>query len=169
MIKFRAIKSFCIGAVVLASAGSASALPFNDDMVDIQPRTGAIMKPKAANSVAKGSLAYRVENKQEAEKLTNPLKGDKFSAKSGKRLFRVNCYPCHGDIESPSYKPGPVAAKFMPPPDITNEYYEGKSDGYIYGVIHFGGLAVMPALGWKMSPTEHWDIINYLRSVQKAK
>lgn len=68
------------------------------------------------------------------------------------------------------YAPGPVAMKFAAPPDITQEPYRtGRSDGNIYGIIHFGGMAVMPALGWKLSPTEHWDIINYVRHVQATK
>jgi len=168
VIKFRAIKSLCIGTVLLLSASSAAALPFNDGMVDIQPRTGAIMKPKAPNSVPKGSLAYRIEDKTEAETLSNPLKGDKFSAKSGKRLYKVNCYPCHGDLEAVPYAPGPVASKYLPTPDIGGEAYKTRSDGNLYGIIHFGS-AIMPALGYKLSPTEHWDIINYVRSVQDSK
>ena len=169
LLVFSITKSIGMLITLLAFTSSAFALPFNDDMVDMQMRTGVIMKPKPENSVPKGSLSYRVEDKAQAETFKNPIKGEKFSVKNGKQLFRINCYPCHGDLEAPKYTPGPVAKKFMPPPDITNDYYEAKSDGYLYGVIHFGGLAVMPPLGWKLSPTEHWDIINYVRSVQKAK
>jgi len=57
----------------------------------------------------------------------------------------------------------------MSPPDLINDYYRQKSDGYLYGTIHFGGLAVMPGLGWKLSPEEHWDIINFIRQVQKKE
>lgn len=168
-MKLKVLNSLFLFAGLIGFAVSANALPFNDDMVDIQMRTGQIMKPSPENSVPKGSLNYRVEDKAGAEALNNPIKGEKFSVKNGKRLFRVNCYPCHGNIESPEYKPGPVASKFVSPPDITDKYYKAKSDGYIYGVIHFGGLAVMPPVGWKLSPTEHWDIINYIRSVQDSK
>lgn len=156
--------------VLMTFTGSVYALPFNDDMVNTQEFVaGETSRQKPDGSVAVGVLDYRVKDKAEAEKLTNPLKGDAKSAMYGKRLFQVNCSPCHGSIESKPYTPGPVAAKFASPPDITGETYKQKSDGYIYGTIHFGGMALMPALGWKLSPTEHWDIVNYIRKVQQDK
>lgn len=157
---------------------NASALPFNDDMVQSRNSegrnmyfaTGQIMREKPGDTVAVGSLEYQVHDKDEAAKLLNPKKDDSISWKYGKRLFQVNCSPCHGNIEAKTYSPGPVAQKFVSPPDITGEPYRTqRSDGYIYGVIQFGGMAVMPALGWKLSPAEHWDIINYVRHVQSEK
>lgn len=159
---------YIIVAVFLRPEGALS-LPFNDDMVDSQLRTGTIMRPKAKGSVPKGSLSYRVESKEEAEKLKNIRKDSPLTVKRGKLLYQSNCYPCHGNIEAEPYTPGPVALKGLMPPDITDKYYHEKSDGYFYGTIHFGGLALMPPLGWKLSPEEHWDIVNYVRSVQKTK
>lgn len=156
--------------VLCISCSNAFALPFNDDMVDTQQFVaGESSRKKPEGSVAIGALEYKVKDKAEAEKLSNPLKGDLASALYGKRLFQVNCSPCHGDISQKEYNVGPVAAKFASPPDISSETYQQKSDGYLYGTIHFGGLALMPALGWKLSPTEHWDIVNYIRKVQQDK
>jgi mono/diheme cytochrome c family protein len=161
-----------------AFSNFALSLPFNDDMVHSKNAegrhmyysTGQIMRAKPEGSVAVGSLEYSVKDKDEAETLENPYKNDPKSWKYGKRLFKINCSPCHGNIEAKGYEPGPVSTKFAAPPDISAEpYITGRSDGYIYGVIHFGGMAVMPGLGWKMSPKEHWDIINYVRHVQKSK
>ncbi|MCB0331689.1 MAG: cytochrome c, partial [Bdellovibrionales bacterium] len=42
-----------------------------------------------------------------------------------------------------------------------------KSDGHIFSYIHFGGVAIMPRYGYKLSPREHWDIVNYIRWMQK--
>ena len=53
--------------------------------------------------------------------------------------------------------------------DIGDKIYMTKTDGYLYATIHYGGLVIMPGLGWKLSDSEHWDIINYLRSVQNAR
>ncbi len=159
-------------------AMSAQALPFNDDMVHSKNSkgghnyyaTGELMRQKPEGSVATGSMEYSVKDKEEAGTLNTPQKANKQSVFIGKRLFQVNCSPCHGNIEKAGYQMGPVATKFVAPPDITQEpYISERSDGYLYGVIHFGGMAVMPALGWKLSPTEHWDIINYVRHVQKTK
>lgn len=151
---------------VLTLLSSASALPFNDDMVAVQKRTGVIMRQKAPGTVAIGMSKYYVEDRAEAERLSNPLKGNKQSTLNGKRLFAVNCLPCHGDISKKPYAPGLVGAKALQtPPDLTHEMYKSRTDGSIYATIHFG-LRLMPGHGWKLSPTEHWDIVNYVRSHQ---
>lgn len=158
--------------LAVLSPSDASALPFNKDLSDVQLRAGSMMRPKAKNSVPVGSLEYRVESKEQALGFTNPLAGDEASAKRGDRLFSVNCSPCHGDITSRPYKRGPVADKSQMlgiVPDLKDELFKSKPDGHFYGIIHFGGMAFMPAYGWKLSPTEHWDIVNYIRKVQNSK
>ncbi len=162
----------CLAALLLSICCCSSvvfALPFNDDMVDVQIRPGSSVRAKAAGSVPLGTTEHRLEKKEDAFALVNPLKGNKNSAANGERLFGVHCSSCHGDISKSPYQPGPVAAKFMAPPDITLPFYKEKPDGYIYGTIHFGGLAMMPAVGFKLSPTETWDIINYIRGIQDSK
>ncbi len=159
--------ALCAGLVALSLSGDGAALPFNDDMVDVQKRTGVMMRQKAPGSVAVGMSDYYVATKAEAENLTNPVEADERSIDNGKRLFAVNCTPCHGDISKKPWAPGYVAAKLpLVPPDPTTDAYKARSDGFFYGTIHFGGAALMPALGWKISPNEHWDIVNYIRSQQ---
>jgi mono/diheme cytochrome c family protein len=159
--------------------GTVNALPFNTDMYHPQPMTGEVMRPKAANSVPLGSLERRIEKKEDAAKLTNPLKGDKLSIASGQRLFAINCSPCHGAYNAAGAQELRPVTSMIGAPDLSGSsywdpqtdgaLYGGRSDGNIYGTIHLGGMAIMPAYGWKLSPTEHWDIINYLRSFQEAK
>lgn len=158
----------CSAAALVAQAGDLSALPFNDDMVDVQKRTGVIMRGPAPGAVAVGFGEAGPATKADAEKLQNPVAADAFSIARGTRLYRVNCFPCHGDISKTPYQPGPAAvnSKVIPGVNIADKAYLDKTDGYIYGTIHFGGLAIMPALGWKLSPNEHWDIVNYVRKVQ---
>lgn len=164
-----------LGLALVAAAAlpprSASALPFNDDMVDNQKRTGSVMRPKVPGTVALGASTVHLEKKEDAFNLQNPLKGDAVSAANGERLFAVNCFPCHGNIAANPHQPGPaaVASKIIPSVDLSAAAYAEKQDGYIYGTIDFGGLVMMPPLGWKLSETEHWDIINYIRKVQADK
>lgn len=166
---FKVAVAGVMALVVCAGSRQVSALPFNDDMVDVQKRTGVMMRQKAPGSVAVGMSQYYVESKAEAENLVNPVKPDEGSLLRGRRLFAVNCTPCHGDISKKPYVAGYVAAKLpLIPPDPTTDAYKARSDGFFYGTIHFGGAALMPALGWKLSPNEHWDIVNYIRS-QQAK
>ena len=166
-------KVFLLSAVLVLGCDIASALPFNSDMVNNQLRAGSIMRPKVDGTVAIGSAASHLGKREDALALSNPIKGDKVSAASGERLFAANCYPCHGDISQKPWQPGPtgrlinavVAGK---PPELTNDYYKAQPDGVFYAAIHFG-FGLMGNVGWKLSPTEHWDIINYIRKVQVSK
>jgi mono/diheme cytochrome c family protein len=160
-------------AASLFGATVAYALPFNDDMVDVQPRTGVSMRQKPPGSVPAGALSYRVETPQAAEALQNPIERSAESSMRGRRLWQVNCYVCHGDITAKDWKAGPVGEKFGMVPDIRavdparQKDYRDITDGYFYSVIHFGSASrVMPGYGWKLSPSEHWDIINYIRDAQ---
>lgn len=163
-------KILVLAALIGIWGGAAHALPFNDDMVDVQLRAGSVMRPKAAESVPMGSLSSRVDP-TEAEDLQNPLKGDARSANNGKRIFQVNCVPCHGDIEATPWERGLAAQKFIvpgKPPDLNEDRLKAKSDGYFYNVIH-NGFGLMMPVGFKLSPAEHWDVVNYIRKVQASK
>ena len=135
--KSKAMWVLAVGGILLL-ATEAMALPFNTDMVNVQPRAGAIMRPKPDGSVAVGALDRLVESKEEATALVNPVKSDEGSVLRGARLFAVNCSPCHGDMTQTPYTPGPVAAKFVMPPDITTDYYKQKPDGLFYATIEYG-------------------------------
>jgi mono/diheme cytochrome c family protein len=153
----------------LIAVSEAMALPFNDDMVNVQKRTGTIMRQKAPGTVAIGMSEYYVPSREEAEKMTNPVKADATSLANGKRLFAVNCLPCHGDISKKPYAPGAVGKKTLQtPPDLTLDTYKTRTDGSIFATIHFG-IRLMPGHGWKISPTDHWDIVNYIRNQQGIK
>ena len=148
---------------------SARALPFNDDMVATQMRTGSIMKPKSPNSIPVGSLSMRLSSAQEAESLglTNPKQATAEVLVNGKRLYSVNCGPCHGDISQKNWQPGPAGLKFelKQPPNIGTGDFKNRSDASIFSTIHLG-FGLMPRLGWKLSTDERWDVISYIRSVQ---
>jgi len=164
------MKKLCslFGLLMLAASSQAVALPFNDDMVITEAlRTGAIVRGKPDNTVAVGSAAFWVAKEEDTQSWTNPNAKDAYSVGRGKRLYETNCSPCHGNYKEGVRTPGAVAQKsILPAPDITDKFYREKSDGFFYGTIHFGGAAMMPALGWKLSPSEHWDIVSYVREIQ---
>jgi mono/diheme cytochrome c family protein len=163
--------SLMLVALVFCGVRQAQSLPFNDDMVDNQKRTGVIMRGLPEGSVSVGFEAMFPKTKAEALELTNPVPAEPKSVESGSRLFRVNCYPCHGDISANPYTPGPVSVNSngaIPAMNVGAKNYLERTDGYIFATIHFGGLVIMPPLGWKLSDEEHWDIVNYLRFVQKT-
>ena len=162
-MRFHCALLLCLALLPL----TASALPFNDDMVDVQIRPGKMMRAKSANSIPVGFLSERLENMAAAENLTNPLKENREALAEGARLFQINCTPCHGDIAASSWEPGVAGKLFalIQPPNIGAGDFKNRTDGYLYGVIYLG-FGLMPRVGYKLSPDERWSIVSYLRSVQ---
>jgi mono/diheme cytochrome c family protein len=82
----------------------------------------------------------------------------------GDSLFHTFCWTCHGMT---MVGDGPVAAQFMPPPDLLAEATRKRTDGYIYMYMRHGGV-VMPSYGNAVSAKDAWDILHYIRSMQKT-
>lgn len=160
---FRGFRKLSTLVCLLALPVASNALPFNQDMVGNQLVTGAIMRPKSPGSVALGSLEHRVESYNDALELKNPITGDERSALNGKQLFEINCQVCHGRWENGKHIGNTL--QVIPAMDLTIPLYKEKTDGAIFGAVHFG-KGLMPAYGWKLSTTEHWDLVNYVRRVQ---
>jgi len=111
-----------------------------------------------------GSLILPKEERELAAKQPNPVKTSEASVTVGKERFQTLCLPCHGP-EAKGGVTGPVAAKFIPTPDLTNaELQKARTDGYWHSYIMVGG-AVMPAYGEALSSREAWSIVNYLRTL----
>jgi len=95
----------------------------------------------------------------------NPQAPDEASVARGEAKFKKTCVPCHGAALKGD---GLVAAKFMPPPDLLNSSSRGRTDGFIYSYIRNGG-AIMPSYGAQVTAQEAYDLINYLRHLQKTE
>lgn len=99
-----------------------------------------------------------------AAAFVNPQAPDDSSIARGQRKFQKTCIPCHGKALAGD---GPVAALFMPPPDLLAAPTRARKDGYIYSYVRHGGI-VMPSYGAQVTPQEAYDLINYIRAMQKA-
>jgi mono/diheme cytochrome c family protein len=99
-----------------------------------------------------------------AEKLHNPIASDDASIALGDSLFKKLCVPCHGRSMAGD---GPVAAQFMPPPDLLGQQTRDRKDGYIFSYIRHGGV-VMPSYGFQVSAEEAWHLVNFIRHHQKV-
>ena len=151
----REIKLMIFGVVILLLAGGGiaslalhGALTTNmGDQPSIKPQEHPL--EPAPGSVPLGKWE-RALNREEA-------------GKNGQRLYEVYCTLCHG---SEGKGGGPVAAKFVPPPDITIPFFQQRSDGFLYETIRSGG-PLMPGQGEGLTPKERWDIVNYLRDLQR--
>jgi mono/diheme cytochrome c family protein len=145
-----------------------SALPFNQDMVGNQLGLGQVMRPKAEGSVSLNDVKRYIGGvRADAANLENPVPATLTSILHGKRLYNSNCSPCHGSFVQGKHVPGPVGAK-LPAVNLAQDYLKAVPDSHFFQFIHFGGMAIMPAYGCKLSIEEHWDIVNYIRAVQSG-
>lgn len=111
-----------------------------------------------------GTFLYPKEQRDLAAKEPNPVQPTSASVAQGRERFQTFCVPCHG-AEAKGGVTGPVAAKFIPPPDLSNaELQKARTDGYWHSYIMVGG-AIMPSYGDALSSREAWDIVNYLRTL----
>jgi mono/diheme cytochrome c family protein len=96
----------------------------------------------------------------EAKAMKNPVKG----VGNAKKNIETNCVTCHG----PNGKGDGPAAAALPPPkpaDWTSSKLAAESDGELFWKISNGRGAMPP---WKHLPEkDRWEIINYIRTLQK--
>lgn len=99
-----------------------------------------------------------------AATLQNPVASDDSSIARGRRKFMRTCVPCHGQTLKGD---GPVAARFLPPPDLLAPNSRGRKDGFIYSYIRNGG-SIMPSYGAIVTAQEAWDLVNFIRHEQQV-
>jgi mono/diheme cytochrome c family protein len=101
----------------------------------------------------------------EAAKLKNPVAASAESVAAGKAAFAKNCRFCHG---ADAKGDGPMAPKDTHPSNLTDAKWDrGSTDGEIFAVIRDGAGPKFDMKGYKskMTDTEMWNIVNFLRSV----
>jgi mono/diheme cytochrome c family protein len=97
----------------------------------------------------------------EAAKIKNPVALSSESTTAGKRVYTRMCGRCHG----PEGK-GDGTAASAAVPDLTDPQWDyGGSDGEIFSVIHDGVSADMDGYAARLSDTDIWNVVNYVRSV----
>ena len=94
----------------------------------------------------------------------SPIPTSDASVAQGDTLYKKLCVPCHGRAMAGD---GPVAAQFMPPPDLLGQQTRDRRDGFIYSYIRHGGV-VMPSYGFQLSAEEAWHLVNFIRHHQRT-
>jgi mono/diheme cytochrome c family protein len=101
----------------------------------------------------------------DAAKMKNPVASSAESVAAGKAAYTKNCRFCHGTDAKGN---GPMAPQGTHPSDLTDAKWDrGASDGEIFTVIRDGAGPKFDMKGNKnkMTETEMWNIVNYLRSI----
>ena len=105
--------------------------------------------------------APRKGGNPEAAKVKNPVAMSPESTAAGKRVYTRLCVRCHG-----SEGKGDGTAASAPVPDLTDAAWDyGGSDGEIFAVIHDGVSADMDGYAARLSDTDIWNVVNFVRSV----
>jgi mono/diheme cytochrome c family protein len=105
----------------------------------------------------------------DGKKMKNPVASSPESIAAGQALFAKNCRFCHGPDAKGN---GPQAPKDSHPSDLTDAKWDrGSTDGEIFLVLRDGAGPdfVMKGLKARMSETDMWNVVNYLRSIGPKK
>jgi mono/diheme cytochrome c family protein len=82
---------------------------------------------------------------------------------AGAALFQANCAACHG---ADGRGGGPDAGTTqVPPANLQSGHLDSHSDGDVFYWITNGLPGGMPAWGTKLSTTDRWNLVNFLRSI----
>jgi mono/diheme cytochrome c family protein len=165
-VKYVFILTLLIVGAAAGLWGAAIVVRWNDNMTQtLRIMPGERSFPMPTGVVPRGGeLIIPKEQRDLAAKKPNPVKTSEASVAIGRERYVTYCVPCHGP-EAKGGTTGPVAAKFIPTPDLTNaELQKQRTDGYWHSYIVVGG-AVMPAYGEALSSQEAWHIVNFLRSI----
>jgi len=112
------------------------------------------------------AFAQNAGGSDAGKKMKNPVASSPESIKAGQALFQKNCRFCHGADAKGN---GPMAPEGTHPSNLTDDKWDrGSTDGEIFLVIQNGAGPKFDMKGFKskMSDTDIWNVVNYLRSLQ---
>jgi mono/diheme cytochrome c family protein len=98
-----------------------------------------------------------------AAALKNPVAATDDSIAAGRRTYQRLCVSCHG----PKGKgDGGGAGGGGQPSDLTDDTWDhGSTDGEIFTAIHDGTSADMEPYGERISASDIWNLVNFIRSI----
>ena len=100
----------------------------------------------------------------DAAKIKNPVAVTPESLSAGKRVYQRLCIRCHGS----EGKGDGEAAVGEQPSDLTGKLQFGSTDGEMFSVIRRGTSKDMESYAERISETDTWNVINYVRGFVRA-
>jgi mono/diheme cytochrome c family protein len=98
----------------------------------------------------------------EADRLKDPMAGDRKAAAIGARIYTSLCWSCHG-MEGRG--DGPITAALMVrPADLGSPEVQAQSNGAIYWKITHG-RGEMIAYEHALSREERWALVHHIRNL----
>jgi mono/diheme cytochrome c family protein len=94
----------------------------------------------------------------------NPVASNESSIAAGQKIYLKRCIACHGKTGNGD---GPDAADLgIHPAKLSDPAVREETDGALFWKITVGKKP-MPNYGTRLSPSDRWNVINYLRSLTK--
>lgn len=123
--------------------------------------------------VAKNHFSYETANQdaervRAGEEIANPLEFNDENLAEGKRLYNINCTPCHGEkgegngqlIELPGGGDGPFTSR----PQPYKTLLPPLKDGAIFYSVSYG-KNMMGGYGFQLNVKERWQVIHYIKNL----
>lgn len=135
-----------------------------------------VLLPAVAVGVLGASVAARqAASGADAAQPKNPVASSPESIAAGKKAFDLNCASCHGADAKGAEKNGITLSVIedqggKQPPDLTDAQWDhGSTDGAIFTSISngIGPQFFMAPFKGRISDTDTWNVVNYLRSLAK--
>ncbi len=122
-----------------------------------------------------GYVPFYYENTEEerlratSEISVNPMPITEEGLRKGKLLYDINCGICHGEkADGNGYLVRDGSPYPAQPANMLLEDFVNSSDGRYYFAIMYG-KNVMGSYKDKLSYSERWDVIHYIRSIQASE
>ncbi len=124
------------------------------------------MRTPVAGTVARGHQPYLFMgmNDSAALNLVNPVLLNEYNLRKGKEHYNTFCSPCHGYFGEGDSR---LNNQFPNPPSLHSDKLRKWTDGQLYHVIT-NGQNIMPSYAPQLEPIERWQIVNYIRALQRA-
>jgi mono/diheme cytochrome c family protein len=135
------------------------------------------VSPLIISILALLALAYSVGSTASADSLTekwlspapsaakkNPVAPTQASVAAGQKIYSKTCMMCHGksgDADGPAVIELNIHPAKLSDPQLTSE-----SDGALFWKITTGKKP-MPSYGKRISETDRWHLVNYIRTLPK--
>jgi mono/diheme cytochrome c family protein len=94
----------------------------------------------------------------------NPVAVNESSLAAGQKIYLKRCVACHGKTGNGD---GPDAVDLgIHPAKLSDPGIREQTDGALFWKITVGKKP-MPNYGTRLSPTDRWNVINYLRTLAR--
>jgi mono/diheme cytochrome c family protein len=94
----------------------------------------------------------------------NPVPANDSSLAAGQKIYLQRCAGCHGKTGNGD---GPDAADLgIHPAKLSDPATRGQTDGELFWKVT-AGKKPMPSYRSRLSPTDRWNVINYLRTLAR--